>query len=434
MRRVLLVLIVCAAVVAAAWYLAGLPGTVTAQAGAITFQASVSVVAVCLLAIFVALYALLWLIAWLVALPRRLRARRLARRRAAGEQATTRALVALAAAEPGDARREAARARRLLGDTPQVLLLTAEAARLADRPEEAEGAFRALTARPDAAFLGYRGLLRQAMERADWTAAGTLAGQAEEAHPGAAWLRKERAELAIRSGNWRGALTLADADSPKAALATAAAEAEPDPIRAVALAKQAWKADPAFPPAALAYARRLRAGGRERRAQAIIRQTWAQAPHPDLAEFALEGITDPKARFEAGQRLVRGTDSNLESRLLIARLALEAGLYPEARRQTDLALEDKLNQRRLWLLIAQLEEAEHGDTEEGRAAQREALRRAASADPDPAWICRQCRTQVPRWVPVCPGCGAAGSITRGVAAAPIALPPERVTAGTAGFA
>lgn len=432
MRRVLLVLIVCAAVVAAAWYVGGLPGTVTAQAGAVTFQASVSVVAVCLLAIFVLLYAVIWLIAWLVALPRRLRARRMARRRAAGEQATTRALVALAAGEPADARREAARARRLSGDTPQALLLTAEAARLAERPDEAESAFRALTARPDAAFLGYRGLLRQAMERGDWTAAATLAGQAEGAHPGAAWLRKERAQLAVRSGNWRDALTLADAGSPKAALATAAAEAETDPIRATALAKQAWKADPAFPPAALAYARRLRAAGRERRAQAVTRQSWAKAPHPDLAAFALEGITDPKARFSAAQRLLSGTESNPESRLLLARLALEAGLYPEARLQADLAREDGVNQRRLWLLIAQLEEAERGETEEGRAVQHEALRRAASADPDPAWICRQCHTQVPRWVPICPGCGTAGSIGSGVAPAPIPLPPEPVASGTAG--
>src|SRR6185437_5703408 len=267
----------------------------------------------------------------------------------------------------------------LLGETPQTLLLTAEAARLADRPDEAESAFRALTARPDAAFLGYRGLLRQAVDRSDWTAAATLAGHAEEAHPGAAWLRKERAQLAIRSGNWRDALALSGTDGPRAALATAAAEAESDPIRATALAKQAWKQDPGFAPAALAYARRLRAAGRERRAQAVITQAWAKAPHPDLAELAMAGITDPQARFAAAQRLVRGTEPNPESRLLLARTAFEAGLYPEARRQADLAREDGLNQRRLWLLLARIEEEEHGDTEEGRAAQREALRHAASA-------------------------------------------------------
>src|SRR5439155_24956275 len=175
----------------------------------------------------------------------------------AGDVAVTRTLLALAAGERGDARREASRARRLLGDTPQTLLLAAEAGRLAGRDDEAQTAFRALAARQDAAFLGLRGLLRQAIEREDWAEAAALARQAEDVQPGAAWLRHERARLAVRAGNWSDALALADAEAPKAALAAAAAEAEPDASRALRLAKQAWQDDPSLPSAALAYATRL---------------------------------------------------------------------------------------------------------------------------------------------------------------------------------
>ena len=82
MLRVLAIVIVAAAVVAAAWYLAGLPGEVTAQAGNITFQASVAVIATCLLAIFVLLYVLLRVIGWLFRLPRTIRSRRAVARRA----------------------------------------------------------------------------------------------------------------------------------------------------------------------------------------------------------------------------------------------------------------------------------------------------------------------------------------------------------------
>ena len=162
----------------------------------------------------------------LVRLPRTLRERQAARRRRAGDAALTRTLLALAAGETGDARREASRARRLLGDTPATLLLAAEAGRIAGRTDEAETAFRALADRDDAAFLGLRGLLRQAIEREDWAEATALARQAEAVEPGAAWLRRERARLAVRAGEWSDALALADADAPKAALATAAAEAE----------------------------------------------------------------------------------------------------------------------------------------------------------------------------------------------------------------
>lgn len=410
MRRVVIVLILAAIVVAIAWYLAALPGTVTAHVGNVTFEAAVSVVIPALLIAFAVLYGLVRLIGWLLSLPRAVRLRRAARNRRLGDGATTRALVALAAGETADARREAARARALLGDTPQTLLLAAEAGRIASRPDEAKDAFRILAAHPEAAFLGYRGLLRQAVEREDWTEAAALARQADEAHPGAAWLREERGRLAIRNAAWSDALTLADADAPKAALATAAAEAETNPGLALKLARRAWKEDPSLAPAALAYARRLREGGWESRAQAVIRRTWALAPQPDLAAFALAPLDDKLARVNAAQRLTKGNPNHPESRLLLAHTALEAGLIGEARRHAESARDGGLNQRRLWLLLATIEEEEQGDTEAGRLAQREDLRRAASADPDPGWYCAVCHVPQAEWHAACPSCGAAGAL------------------------
>ena len=97
---------------------------------------------------------------------------------------------------------------------------------------------------------------------------------------------------------------------PKAALATAAAEAETDPGRALRLAKQAWQDDPSLAPATLAYASRLRAAGREARALAAIRHTWAIAPHPDLADFALAPVSDPLQRPGSGTVQCNGQQPN----------------------------------------------------------------------------------------------------------------------------
>jgi HemY protein len=421
MLRVLLALLIGGAVLALAWVLAGLPGHVTAQIGATTFEAATPVVALGLLLLFALLYAALRLLGVAFRLPRTLAARRAAQRRHTGEIAVTRTLLALAAGEKGDARREASRARRLLGDTPQTLLLAAEAGRLGGRDDEAETAFRALAARGDAAFLGLRGLLRQAIDREDWAEAAAVARQAEAVQPGAAWLRHERARLAVRAGNWSEALALADADAPKAALAAAAAEAEPDASRALRLAKQAWQDDPSLPSAALAYASRLRASGRESRALAVIRHSWTVAPHPDLAAFALAPIEDALGRLKAAQRLTDANPEHLESRLLLARTALEAGLTGEARRHAEAARATGLNQRRLWLLLAEIEEAEGGDTESGRLAQRDALRHAATADADPQWRCSTCHTAHASWHPTCPDCATVGSLRWSTqpAAAPI---------------
>jgi HemY protein len=346
-------------------------------------------------------------------------------------------LVALAAGEKADARREALRARSLLGDTPQTLLLTAEAGRLAGREDEAMAAFQALAARKDAGFLGLRGLLANAITHQNWTEAAAIARQAEAAHPGAAWLRHERAQLAIRSGDWAEALLLADAlkadpgkadpgvaavAAPVAALATGAALAEANLDRAERLARQALKADPSFTPAVLARAGQLRAHGREKNALAVLADGWKRAPHPEIAAMALAPVTDKLARAKAAQQLTAGLPDHPESRLLLARTALDAGVVGEARRHLEAVKNAGLNQRRAWLLHAELEEEDRGDTEAGRLAQRDALRRAAAADPDPEWRCSVCHTAQAAWRAACPVCMTPGGLVWGTAELPGSTP------------
>jgi HemY protein len=407
MLRIIAILVVGAVVTAGAWWLALLPGTVSAEIGETTLEAPTPVVALGLVLLFVAFYLVVRLIGHILALPHHTRRWQGHRRRSGGDVAVTRTLLALAAGEGGDARREAARARKLLGDTPQTLLLAAEAGRLAGREDEAEAAFRALAARQDAPFIGLRGLLRQAIAREDWSEAAALARQAEAASPGAAWLRTERAQLAVRAGNWGEALALAGPDAPKATLGAAAAEAEPDPAKALRLAKQAWTADPALVPAALSYARRLRQAGKEGRAQDVVRTSWTANPHPDLAEFALAATPEPLARVQAAARLAKANPGHPESLLAQARAELDAGLTGEARRHAEAAREAGLNQRRLWLLLADIEHAEPHD--DGTAG-RDALRHAATADPDPTWVCQDCGTTYPAWRPTCTVCGHTGTI------------------------
>jgi HemY protein len=332
------------------------------------------------------------------------------RRVKGGERALTRVLLALAAGEQGTARKEASRARLLLGESPQTLLLVAEAGRLAGREDEAEQAYRALAKRQDASFLGLRGLLRQAVDRRDWAEAMEIARQAEQAHPGTVWLRQQRAELALQTDNWADALELIGPDPRRTIYYVAAANAETDSARALSFARQAWKSDPTFAPATLAYARRLRQAGSEGRARSAITDAWTKAPHPELAEFLLSKETDKAARMQAAKRLVERNPSHPESRVLMARVALDSGLIAEARKQIDAARSEGVNQRRVSLLAAELEELEHGDTEAGRLAQRNALRQAATAEPDPHWQCSHCRSDQPSWNPKCGVCGSVGTL------------------------
>ena len=414
MRRIILLLIAAGVALAIAWVIAGLPGEVSARIGPYDIKAAAPVAALGALILFFLAYWLVRLIGMVLRSPRAWRRSRAGTRRRHGDQAVTRALVALAAGDVGGARREALRARRLLGDTPQVLLLAAEAGKQAGRDVEEEAAFRALAGRKDAALLGLRGLLRRAVEREDWREAAKLARLAEQAHPGATALRGERWRLAIRTGNWREALSLAGPDAPKAVLAAAAADAEPDSEQAMRLAKQGFEADPSLVPAALAYARRLRATGKEKRAEEAIRRAWQAGPQPELAEFLLQPITDKLARVKAAASLVKSNPDHLESHLLLARAELDAGLTGEARRHAE-AAKVLAGQRRVFLLLADIAEAEGvgGDAvraEASRLAQRTALRDAADAGPDPAWHCGACGARHARWQPVCQHCQTPGRL------------------------
>ena len=423
MPAIFLVLVAGAGAVWVARWLAGLPGTVSVSLLGLTVETSTALALVAVVLLVLALLGLLRALGWLLSVPARLRRRRVARRRAAGDAAVTAALVALAAGEAGDARREAGRARRLLGDTGQTLLLAAEAERLSGDDATAAALFQMLAKRDDAALLGLRGLFRQAVAREDWPAAAQLAGQAERVHPGGAWLREERAQLAVRTGDWRQALRLSAPDAPRAAYAVAAIAGVADGTEATRMAKQTWKDHPDFTPAALAYAARLRADGREARAQDVLRDAWARNPQPDLATLALAPLTEPMARVKAAGRLVMDAPAHPESRFLMAQLNLRAGLTGEARRHLDRARDGIGEQRRFWLLLADLEGEDRGDTETGRLAQRDALRRAATAAADPAWHCDACGGVTAQWTPTCPTCQTAGRVRWGLPT-PRSLPPQ----------
>jgi HemY protein len=411
MRRVIRFVVLAAVLVAIAWWVAGLPGQVTAQLADMTVETSTPVAFVGLAVLVLVLVGLLWALISVVRLPHRWRLWRRRKQREAGDVAVTRTLVALAANEPGESRLHARRALRFLGDTPQTLLLAAEASRLAGSEAEATEIYTRLSEREDAAFLGLRGLFRQAIAREDWNAAATLARRAENSHPSTAWLREERITLAARTGDWAQAQSLAEPGAPRIAYATAAAEAHADAGRAMKLAKRVWKENPGFAPAAIAYARRLRETGRENRAAVVIRDAWRAAPHPDLAAFAMAPVTDTLARMKLAERLAQVAPGHPESELLLARTALENGLTGEARRHAERARGAGLNEKRLWLLIAELEVHEHGDTEAGRAAQRDALQNAAAAEADPVWSCESCGTVQPHWQALCPACHTSGRIT-----------------------
>jgi HemY protein len=409
MRSVIKFLVVLALVFAVVLWLSGLGGQVEIRQGEWWIGISLPAAIVLAVAVFLALHVLLRIVAWLRGWPERRRVQRRLNDRALAEIALTRALVALAAGRPEAARIEVMRARNLAGATPQLLLLEAESARSLGDEEGATKAFEELAGRADSRFLGLRGLLRQAETREDWDTARQIAADAQAVEPKAEWLRAERSEVALRRKDWGEALALSNAEAPRASLTLAAAEQEPDPVRARELERQAFMADPRFSPAVLAHAKRLAEAGSPRRGRSVLQQGWDAAPHPDIASAFLAAEQDRIRRVKLADELTHRTQDHPESRLVRARVSLDAGLTGRARQELTALRDSGQADRRCYDLLVELERAEHSPD---AAREKEAawLREAAEAPVEPVWRCGHCGTEHRTWKPLCEACNTAGAI------------------------
>ncbi|HYB55205.1 MAG TPA: heme biosynthesis HemY N-terminal domain-containing protein [Alphaproteobacteria bacterium] len=418
----LVLAIVLAACVA---WLADHPGSVTLHWGELRIDTSVAVLAagIAVIAAAAALFYQLW--RWLARAPRAFARSRREHRRLKGYHALTQGMVAVAAGDATEARRQARRADVLLNEPPLTMLLSAQAAQLNGDEAAAERYFRAMLERRETEFLGLRGLIMQATKKGDTAGALALARRAKLLRPKTEWVLATLYELEARAGDWRsagetarlavrqGTMTAEEGVRNRAialyeeSLAAAATGNAESALRA---ARKSLALDPAFTPAALAAAKLQGESGKRRRAERVIERAWERLPHPALAAqyLSLGGEAEPLKRMMRMQRLAALRPAHPESRLALAEAAIAARLWGEARRALEelSRAEGSRESARACRLWAALEEAEHGDGALARAW----LSRAARAEPEPQWVCARCGAAHGEWAPFCRGCAAYGAL------------------------
>ena len=468
--RAIFALIVIAALAAAAVFLVDNPGHVDIvwQGWEIGTSVGVLVGAAALAALAVVL--MLWLISRILGSPRAISRRRRERRRRVGYEALTRGMVAVAAGDALEARRYARRAESLLAEPPLTLLLSAQAAQISGDELAAKKFFTAMLHRPETQFLGLRGLINQALHDGDPDTARHLAGRAVALRPNTAWATTSLFDLEARAGNWEAARAALDKASRRRFIApdiarhhrgvifyelSLLATASGDRHRALAQAGEAASLTPDLATPAAHHARLLLAEGRAGRAARAIERAWRTAPHPDLAQAYREiWKTDaPLAAMGRHQRLAAQNPTARESHLALVEAALAAQLWGEARNHLERALAadpppfaaaprsartlalpgnsagNGLSRAtpRWCLLMARLEEGEHGDPNR----MREWLDRAVRALPDPRYVCTSCGGESAEWSSRCPHCGAFDTLSwrtpawTSAGAAPLAVVENR---------
>jgi HemY protein len=443
--RGLLGLLVFAGLITAAIFFADHPGQVEIVWRGWQVETSVGVLAAAAVLAGLAIALLFWLVSLILGSPRAFLRHRRERRRRAGYRALTRGMVAVAAGDSQEAQRCARRADALLADPPLTLLLSAQAAQLGGDETAAKKFFTAMLERPEMEFLGLRGLLNQALRAGDRGTALRLTERAATLRPDTTWAVESLFELEAREGRWDAALeTLAQAVKrriiPRERARhhrgviryelSLAALAGGERARGRNLAAQAQALTPDLAAPAAHHARVLLQDHRTGPAAKAIERAWRTIPHPDLAQVygAIHEGAPPLDRLKRFERLAAQNPDARETHLAVAEAALEAQLWGEARRHLDRALSapaPPLIARlpkpasfsvtptpdenpslagptpRLCLMMARLEEAEHGIG----PGSREWLDRAVTAMPDPRYICATCGGESLEWRSLCPHCG-----------------------------
>ncbi|MFG1400924.1 heme biosynthesis protein HemY [Xanthobacter sediminis] len=431
MTRLVIILVVLAGLAFGASWIADRPGEISVVWQGWRVETTVPV-ALAVIAVVTGVMLAIWrLLALLIASPKLLAALSRRKRRDQGLKAVSRGLLAIGSGDAATARKARAEAARLLPHEPLTHLLTAQAAQFDNDPEAAIAAFTAMAARPETRLLGLRGLHMEARKAGDRAAAATIAAEAVADAPTLGWAADAVIEAHCAAGDYRAARTVLERQMAqkgidkaqyrrrRAVLLTAEALAleHSDPLVARELAQEAVRLAPTLVPAAACAGRLMGAAGELKKAAKIVETAYAANPHPELAEVEAHLRPGDAAldRLRRVRMLAGKAPGHVESAIALARAALDAHEYDEARRTLEPLLEAPT--QRVCLLMAELEAAENGDV--GKA--REWTARAVHADRDPAWIADGVVSD--HWRPISPVTGRLDAFTwavpPGVLAAPI---------------
>ena len=396
------------------------PGTVSLKWLGYKVETSIGILLACVL--FISILLTIFYRIWLAIrnAPKRLGKARRDWRRERGYKALTQGMVAVAAGDPQEARRQARKAENLLADPPLTMLLSAQAAQLSGDEKAASKFFEKMSERKDTKYLGIHGMLNQAIQDGDKDIALELAEKANDLNPKTDKVSKKLFELQVQNGNWSEAEeTVKKAIKDKhldidigrrrrsIILYQRSVEAEADGKldEALALAKKANNLAPGFAPAAVRTARLLQGAGKPRKAASVIEEIWVNNPHPTLVEIIedLSSGLGVQEKMRTVEKLASYNKDHPESHLAIIKCALAAKMWQEAREHLN-ALTANYNEElppaRFCRYMAELEDGENNDIE----ASREWLKKAAIAEPDSAWNCSHCGQIMADWDPLCKHC------------------------------
>ena len=411
-RLLVFVLIILGLAAGFAW-LADRPGELSILWEGQLIEMSLTAAVTLIVAIVVSVMIVWWLLRSIWNSPHSVRRYFRARTRDRGYQSLSTGLIAAGAGNAALAHKMSSRARGLLraDQEPLILVLEAQTALIEGRQDDARRMFQQMADDPETRELGLRGLYLEATRLGAHEAARQYAETAAENAPYLPWAAKATLEYRSQSGRWDDAIRLleqqkvanvlkkSEAERLKAVLLTAKAEEqlEGDPIAARDNAVRALKHAKDLVPAALVAAKAYMREDNLRKASSVLEQVWKLSPHPDVAKAYVRLRSGDSAadRLKRAEKLQGYKPNNPESLMIVAEAALDTTDFTKAREKAEAVARMEPSER-VFLLLADIEEAETGD--QGRV--RHWMANALRAPRDATWVADGYVSD--KWLPLSP--------------------------------
>lgn len=259
--------------------------------------------------------------------------------------------------------------------------------------------------------------LETKLEQKLWQGAKTLVQKMLLTHPGNHYLLELDFLLSARLGDWQlASVALQNALKQKGVIKKRAhyravidyllaleEKAAGKRVETLDLLKSSLKNEPSFSPAALSAARYYIEQDDKKAAEKILKSIWKVAPNKELADIIIDlyPLESSAETFRRIKKLCDSAPDFLQSRHLLAKSAIAAEHWPEARKALENAINSNQVTKTTYQLFALLERKQKNDQES--AKKYDLMSETAVADK--IWSCSECNKQSEHYVPICSQCG-----------------------------
>ena len=362
---------------------------------------SFAFLAVCFLFFLILFYSLLRFLWWVRTSPSRLAAKLHRDKEQKGYKEIMLGFSALAEGDYAKASKLGNQAAKHLPKQPLATFLQAQSASLGGNKTEAIEYYRQLSETEEGKFVGYRGIIANAIENKQPHEAMRTAEELLKTSPKSKWLNEAIIDLAFRSGDWEKAekfIRKAEANKaiPKQELAARFAvfyfiraknaRTEKRFEDARWLAEKSMKYKPDFLPAALIYSSLLISAGEFKKVRSHIEDIWKTSPHPALAADYERAIQEykPEKRLKLIEDLFDKNPSDYVSVLFYAKALAANGQAAEAKDMLVKAASYR-ETRSLCALMAQIDDSKAWNA------------RKDVAEDDKCWYCSKTGARYLEW-------------------------------------